>query len=272
MFKPTTVELKIKHGVATLTLHSEKQMNLLSSPTSEQVLRIGSELMRNEKLRLVILTGAGERAFIAGKDINELAGYRDGVMALNSITKTHMVCHLFRALPVPSIARVNGYCLGAGMEVAAACDIRVGADHSRYGMPEVQVGTVSVVEAALLPSLIGWGKTRELLYRGTMMDADEAYRSGFLQAKAPLARLDEAMAPIVEDILAAEPNAIRAQKKLIESWLDDTGVAAGVQKGIDYYHDVYLQGNAVGWAEKRLKELQAQKAGKPASGRAKSGK
>jgi len=259
MFKPSTIDLEIKHNVATITIRSEKQMNLLSTPATDQLLRVGNELMQNKRVRLVVLTGEGDRAFIAGKDINEMAGYRDGVMALNSITKTHMACHLFRALPVPSIARINGYCLGAGMEVAACCDIRVGADHSKYGMPEVQVGTVSVVEASVLPSLIGWGATRELLYRGTMIDAAEAYRIGFLQRVAPLADLDAAMQPIIDDILAAEPNAIRAQKRLIESWLDDTGVVAGVQAGIDAYVGVYLEGKHVARAEQTLQALRARK-------------
>ena len=255
MFKPSTIDLEIKHNVATITIRSEKQMNLLSTPATDQLLRVGNELMQNKRVRLVVLTGEGDRAFIAGKDINEMAGYRDGVMALNSITKTHMACHLFRALPVPSIARINGYCLGAGLELAACCDIRVGADHSQYGMPEVQLGRVSVVEASVLPSLIGFGNTRELLYRGTMVDAATAHRWGFLNRVAPLADLDAAMQPIVDDILAAEPNAVRAQKRLIESWLDDTGVVAGVQAGID----VVVQTHLAGHTTSRVKDLLARK-------------
>ncbi|MBI4081151.1 MAG: enoyl-CoA hydratase/isomerase family protein [Candidatus Lambdaproteobacteria bacterium] len=263
MPSPTRVELNVdRRGVARVTLHSENRMNPLSSPTMDALLEAGTALMTNRRVRLVVLTGAGEKSFIAGMDLHQLSATTSATMALQSITRVHQVCHLFRTLPVPSIARVNGYCLGAGMELAACCDIRVGADHSRYGMPEVRLGRVSVVEASVLPSLLGWGKARELIYRGTMMDADEAYRTGFLQAKAPLAELDAAMAPMVEDILAAEPNAVRAQKRLIESWLDDTGVLAGVQKGIDTVVETHLAGHTTARVHETIAALKARNAGK----------
>ncbi len=101
-------------------------------------------------------------------------------------------------------------------------------------MPEVQVGLPSVVEARLLPTLIGWGRTRELLYTGATIDAAEAQRIGFLQKIAPPAGLDAAMQPWIEAILRAEPGAVRAQKRLIEGWLD-SGVAAGVRAGMDAF-------------------------------------
>jgi len=261
MFKPTEVELTFQGRVATITLHSEKQVNALSSPTADALLRAGEAVMRHRSVGVVVLTGAGDKAFIAGKDLNENAGegYRDEVTALHSITKTHMVCHLFRALPVPSIARINGYCLGAGMEVAACCDLRVGADHSRYGMPEVRIGSISHMEANVFPRLMGWGATRELLYRGTMIDAAEAHRLGFLNRVAPLADLDAAMQPIIADILAAEPNAIRAQKRLIESWLSDTGLEAGVQRGLDAKIALQRLGHTVNWSQRYFAGLREKK-------------
>ncbi|MBI4082117.1 MAG: enoyl-CoA hydratase/isomerase family protein [Candidatus Lambdaproteobacteria bacterium] len=235
MWKPSTAEVKFRGDIAWITIASHNGMNPLSRPTCEALLKAGNAAMDNPHVRLVILTGAGERSFIAGKDLNEIGAddYKDTTAAFLSISHTHMVCHMFRAMPVPSIARINGYCLGAGMEIAACCDLRVGADHSRYGMPEVQLGSISHMEASVFPSLIGWGNTRELLYRGTMIDAETALAWGFLQRKAPLAGLDAVMEPIVEDILRAEPNAIRAQKRLIERWLDDTGVVTGAQAGLD---------------------------------------
>jgi enoyl-CoA hydratase/carnithine racemase len=233
MAKAAEVELKIEHRVARLTISDEKRMNLLNTPTMERIIRAGEELRRNDTVGLVILSGGGDKAFIGGADITELAELNPE-SALHFITRVHQVCNLFRALPVPTIARVNGYCLGAGMEVAASCDLRIGAAHSMYGMPEVQVGLPSVVEAVMLPSLIGWGKTREILYMGTMIDAQEAHRIGFLEKLAPADEMDAAMQPWVEAILAADPAAIRAQKRLIETWLD-SGVATGIQASIDAF-------------------------------------
>ena len=232
------VESTLSHEgrVATLTIR-EPRLNLLSTPVLEALLREGLELKRMDELQLVILTGSGEKAFIGGADIDEMADFDPG-KALAFIDKVHQVCHLFRALPVPSIARVNGFCLGAGMEVAACCDLRIGAEESAYGMPEVQLGLPSVVEAAILPSLIGWGRTRELLYTGDVISAADAYRIGFLEKIAPRAEIDAAMQPWVDSILAAESGAIRAQKKLIEGWLD-SGLAAGVRAGMDALSEAF---------------------------------
>ncbi len=228
-----TVDVTIEDRVATLTVSDEKRMNLLNTPTMERIIAAGEELKKNTEIGLVVLTGGGDKSFLGGADLTEIIDL-DPEKALAFITKVHQVCHLFRALPVPTIARINGYCLGAGMEVAAACDLRIGAEGSMYGMPEVQVGVPSVVEAVLLPTLIGWGRTREILYTGTMIDAGQAERIGFLEKVAPLAQMDEAMRPWIEPILAADPAAIRMQKRLIETWLE-TGVAGGIQASIDTF-------------------------------------
>ncbi len=233
MPRASTVELTLNRHVATLTLHGEKSINIINGPMMDDLTRAGEPLFRDPDLRLVILTGAPGRGFIGGADIAEMSGL-DADSARAHITRLHQACQMFRALPVPSIARVTRYCLGAGMEIAAACDLRIGATDSRYGMPEVQVGLPSVIEAVLLPTLIGWGYTRLLLYTGSIIDAAEAHRIGFLQGVASEAALDSAMHPWVEAILQAEPGAIRTQKRLIEGWLDSSP-AAGVQASIDAF-------------------------------------
>ena len=233
MPNPAEVEVRIENQVARITISDAKGMNLMNTPTMERIIALGEELKRNGDIRAVVLTGGGDKSFIGGADITELVTL-NAETGLAFITKVHQVCHLFRALPVPTIARINGYCLGAGMEVAAACDLRIGAEESSYGMPEVQLGVPSVVEAALLPSLIGWGNTRDILLTGRVFGAEEAQRMGFLQKTAPRGGLDAALQEWIEPILSAEPLALRAQKQLIESWLE-SGVAAGVQAGIDAF-------------------------------------
>jgi enoyl-CoA hydratase/carnithine racemase len=220
-------------GVATITLHGAKSVNIMGTALVRSLVRALEALRRIENLRVVVVTGPRGGSFQGGVDIAEMASF-DADAARDFITLLHQACHGFRALPVPSIARIEGYCLGGGMELAAACDLRIGEARSRYGMPEVQVGLPSVIEARLLPTLIGWGKTRELLYRGHLIDAAAAERIGFLQEVAAQDALDRTLAVWVDDILRAEPAAIRRQKELIEQWLE-TAPAVGIQASIDAF-------------------------------------
>ena len=140
-----------------------------------------------------MLTGAGERAFIGGADLNELGAFCADSARL-FITRLHQACKAIRDCPVPVIGRINGFCLGAGLEVAASCDMRVGGRRrAQFGMPEVHMGIPSVIEAALLPGLIGWGRTREMLLTGVLYSAREALAMGFVQKSVPAAELDAAV-------------------------------------------------------------------------------
>jgi len=233
MTQAPTVDVSLSKGVATLTLLGEKSVNVMGRALIAAMVDALEALRRDTTLRLLILTGPPGGSFQGGVDIAEMAGF-DSDAARDFITLLHQACHGLRVLPMPSIARIEGFCLGGGMEIAAACDLRIGSHGSRYGMPEVQVGLPSVIEARLLPSLIGWGNTRELLYRGNVIDAAEAHRIGFLQRNVPDGEVDAGMQPWIDDILRAEPGAIRAQKRLIESWLE-TPPAVGIQASIDAF-------------------------------------
>ena len=154
------------------------------------------------------------------------------------ITGLHEVCAALRDAPVPVIARIQGYCLGGGLEVAASCDIRVASDNSTFGMPEVRVGIPSVIEAALLPRLIGWGKTRELLFTGAVIDAAEALACGFVEKVVPALDLDRAVDAWLDGIIASGPAAIRSQKALIRAW-EELSLDDAIQAGIDAFSDSY---------------------------------
>jgi enoyl-CoA hydratase len=191
------------------------------------------DLAHDQALRCVVLTGAGDRAFIGGADIDEMAGV-DATTARSFITKVHRCCHAPRELPVPVIARIQGFALGAGLEVAAACDLRVASETAQFGMPEVKLGIPSVVEAALLPMLVGWGRAREVLLLGENFSAAEAAAWGLVERVVPAAGLDAAVARMVSLILAAGPHAVRLQKKLIRAW-EDLPLRAAVSAGIDAF-------------------------------------
>jgi enoyl-CoA hydratase/carnithine racemase len=139
------------------------------------------------------------------------------------------------------IGRINGFCLGAGLEVAASCDFRAAADSAQFGMPEVHMGIPSVIEAALLPSQIGWGRTREMLLTGVLYSGREAMGMGFVQKSVPIGQLDAAIEPWLAGIARATPEAVRSQKALMNRWQRVT-LDEGIYAGIDALSDAYLTG------------------------------
>jgi enoyl-CoA hydratase/carnithine racemase len=132
------------------------------------------------------------------------------------------------------IARIDGYALGAGLELACACDLRVASERSIFGMPEVRIGIPSVVEAALLPKLVGQGRARQLLLTGETITAAEALAWGLVDAVAPAGELDKAVDRLAGPILAGGARAIRLQKSLILDW-EELPTAAAVQRGVDCF-------------------------------------
>ena len=196
-----------------------------------------AEMALSPDLRVVVLQGAGDRSFIGGADINELAKL-DKKGARSFITSVHGVCQGLRDLPVPVIAKINGYCLGAGLEIAASCDLRVATEQSQFGMPEVVLGVPSVVEAALLPQLVGWGRTRELVFGGKSYMAREVEGWGLVQRVVARGEIDRATDQWIEAILRAGPRAIRLQKKLIQKW-EGLPLSEAIEAGIDAFVDAF---------------------------------
>ena len=226
--------------IATVTVDNQRRLNCLSSATIVSLGQAFTKLSGDDGLRAIILTGAGDKAFIGGADLNELGGCcADSVRLF--ITRLHMACLAIRTCPVPVIGRLNGFCLGAGLEVAASCDMRVSSENAIYGMPEVHMGLPSVIEAALLPGLIGWGKTREILITGETFGAEPALAMGFVQKVVPAAGLDAAVDHWLDLIGRATPKAVRNQKALMNRW-ERVSVEEGVYAGIDAISEAYTTG------------------------------
>ncbi|MCX8133291.1 MAG: enoyl-CoA hydratase [Roseococcus sp.] len=204
------------------------KLNTLNSPLLEA---LAAAFEVPEATRAVVLTGEGGRAFIGGADIREMGAIEEPEAARAFIARVHGACAAIRACRVPVIARIQGWCLGAGMEIAAACDLRIASADARFGMPEVRVGIPSVVEAALLPGLIGWGRTRRLLLLAETLDAATLEAWGFCQRVVAPEALDTAVAEWVALLEQAGPRAIAAQKALIRAWEDlplREAIAAGI--------------------------------------------
>jgi len=223
--------------VATVTVDNPAKLNILDPEGIGSLERILQGLAVDDALRVVILRGAGRRAFIGGADISAMATL-DRDTARVFITELHRACDAIRQLPVPVIARIEGYALGAGLEIAASCDLRIAAETAKFGMPEVKIGIPSVIEAALLPRLVGWGRARRLLYTGEVIDAGTAEQWGLVERVVTSAGLDAAVEEWVAAILGAGSRAIRLQKTLIREW-EALPIDAAIQAGIGAFAEAY---------------------------------
>ena len=223
--------------IVTITYDRQEKLNALNSAGIQELANAFVSIADNSNVRVVIFTGSGSKSFIGGADINELSNLNENT-ARNFITSLHELFVLIRHCPVPVVARINGYCLGAGMELAAACDLRIASSHVIFGMPEVKVGIPSVIEAALLPRLIGWGRSNYLVLTGENIDAKTAYEWGFVESLTERDQLNVETDRFVNAILKSGPLAVREQKRLVRQWeilpLDDA-----IEAGIDSLASAY---------------------------------
>jgi len=223
--------------IARLTFDNPGKRNALGLAGKERFIELLEGLRHDESLRALVVTGAGEESFVGGTDLAEMAAL-DVAAARASATKTHRMCDAVRTFPVAVIARVNGYCFGSGMEIAACADLRVGAEHARFGMPETRFGIPSGMEAAALPRLIGWGNAAELVLTGAPIDAAEAYRIGFLQRLVPAAELDDCVTDWINALLACGPRAVRIQKRLLLDW-ERMSLTDAARAGVEAFAEAY---------------------------------
>jgi enoyl-CoA hydratase/carnithine racemase len=210
------VELRIKDGIAGIFLNRPEKSNALSSALLEELFFKFKEIEGSAGLRVVVLAGNG-KSFCGGADIAEMAELKPA-SAKKFITRVHHCCDAIRKLEVPVVARLHGAVVGAGLEIAAACDIRVAAEGTAFAMPEVLLGIPSVVEAALLPRLVGHGRAAWLVLTGEPIDARTALDWGLVQELVPAGALDERVGALLERLAAAERGALAAQKRLLRLW------------------------------------------------------
>lgn len=242
-------------GVATVSINNQARLNCLGVAQITAFIEAVTALSDDPDLRVLVVTGEGERSFMGGANLLEL-GELNPPRARDFLTLIHRMCKVLRDLPVPVIARVNGFCLGAGLEVMAACDMHIASDNAMFGMPEVKIGLPSVVEAALLPQLIGWGRTRLLLFTGDNIDAATALAWGLVEKVVPSAELDAALGKWIHSIVESGPKAIRLQKELIREW-EAMPINDAVEAGIRCMYRAYQSDEPtrmVGAAIQRLKD------------------
>jgi len=216
-----------KGAIAYVTLNRPKVLNALNQQTWEDLRAAFEDARDDTAVRGVILTGAGDKAFIAGADISELANVT-AVEAQKSSSYGQEVLDLIEDLGKPVVAAVNGFALGGGCETAMACTIRVASENAKFGQPEVKLGVIPGGGGTQrLPRLVGKGRALQLILSGEMIDAQEAYRIGLVNEVVPAADLITRAEAILKQIFANAPIAVKFALEVVNKGLE-TNLAEGL--------------------------------------------
>ena len=227
-------------GLVTIELINSRPLNIVGTGAIEELTKAFGIVSRDGDVRVVVLRGAGEEAFIAGADINEMVAL-DRSSAEVFIRRLAGLCEAIRECPVPVIARLAGWCLGGGLEVAMSCDLRIAESGAKFGMPEVAVGIPSVIHSALMPALIGASHAAWLLLTGETIDADMAATWGLVHEVIATDALDTRIAELTAKLIAFGPHAVRQQKRLLNNWFDMT-VHGAIDDSIEQFGLAFLTG------------------------------
>lgn len=241
------LEVQREGAVARVMLDRPAKANALDSALLERLGAALEGLAGDDSLRAVVLGGHG-KTFCGGADVAELRAL-DATTARSFIARVHRACQAVRRLAVPVIARLHGAVVGAGLELAAACDLRIAAQGTRFAMPEVRLGIPSVVEAALLPRLVGSGRAAWLVLTGEPIDAERALAWGLVEEVHAPAELDAALARLVQALLAGDRLGLRMQKELLQLW-EEQPLPASVARSMELFCEAY-RGNTMGSGTKR---------------------
>ena len=229
------VEVKVEEGVARVFLNRPEKANALDSASLEDLRSRIESLAKDDALRVTVLAGRG-RTFCGGADVNDLSSLEASTAGL-FVERIHRCCRAIRELPVPVVAQLHGAVIGAGLEIAAACDLRVAAPGTKFAMPEVRLGIPSVVEAALLPRLVGAGRAAWLVLTGQAIDAERALAWGLIEEIGHPEKL-------VSALLAADREALRLQKQLLQLW-EEAPLATSVTASLAAFGRAFAGGNTI---------------------------
>ena len=207
-------------GVAVVTINRPKVLNALNSATLDELRRVLLAIRRDEAVRCVVITGAGEKSFIAGADINELA-VQTPVSGRDHARTGQHVLDLLENLGKPVIAAINGFALGGGCELAMACTIRIAADTARLGQPEINLGIIpGYAGTQRLARLIGRGRALDMLLTGEHVNAAEAFRLGLVNRVVPASQLMDDARKLAASLAAKAPIAMRFIIDAVNKGLD----------------------------------------------------
>jgi len=221
----------VENGVAKIIIN-KPPLNVLTVEAIEEIVSVLEMANVDESIYAVIITGIGDRAFSAGVDI--VAHLPDKID--KTLAKFHKIFHLLTDLHKPSIAMVNGLALGGGCELAIACDMVVASDEAKFGQPEIKVGAIPTVAAALLPKLIGRKQALELIFIGDTISAAEAKEMGLVNKVVPTGKLVEAVDELVRKLKNLSPIVLKLVRKAVYQ-----GIDVDFEKALEGVTDIYLK-------------------------------
>ncbi len=215
-----TLLFEKRQGIGYVTVSRPEKLNALNRRMMEELLNCFHVIHKDEEIRAVILTGAGEKAFVAGADINELA-VQSPVEGKETSQRGQRVLELIENLGKPVIAAINGYALGGGCEIAMACTLRIAAENARLGQPEVKLGIIpGYAGTQRLARLVGKGRGLEMILTGDPISAQEAYRIGLVNQVVPQAELLATAEKLAQKIMANAPLAVRFALEAVNHGLE----------------------------------------------------
>ncbi|ORA09032.1 enoyl-CoA hydratase [Mycobacterium asiaticum] len=227
-------------GRATIELINAGPLNIIGSEAISALTDAFRAIGSDTEARVVVFRGAGEKAFIGGADIHEMVTL-DQPTAEVFIRRLAGLCEAIRDCPLPVVARLAGWCLGGGLEVAMCCDLRIAESGARFGMPEVAVGIPSVIHAALMPALIGASHSAWLLMTGETIDARTAANWGLVHEVLVPEMLDTRIDELTAKLTRFGPHAVRQQKRLLNKWFDMT-IQGAIEDSVGQFGRSFLTG------------------------------
>ena len=208
------------NGVATITLNRPEALNAFSKEVVEEILQAIEDVKVDETIRVVVLTGAGEKAFSAGADIKAMSGMT-ALKARELSLMGEKLCTSLENLEKPVIAAINGYALGGGLEVAMCCDLRIASENAKMGQTEINIGLIPGWGGTQrLTRLVGMTKAKEMVYTGKIIDAKTAEQIGLLNMVVPTDKFRESVRQFAQDLASKAPVAVRVAKVLINRGSD----------------------------------------------------
>jgi enoyl-CoA hydratase len=258
-----TIVLEKKEGVATIILNRPDKLNAFSPKMSDDLKEAVKDIAADRAVRVVVIKGAGDRAFMSGADIDKtILAWVEMTRKGSRVKDDHgnlFSPTMLEELPQPVIAAVNGFAMGMGCEIALACDIRIAADNAQFAQPEIRLGIMCGGGGSVrLTRLVGKGKSMEMCLTGDAIDAQEAYRIGLVNQVVPAAELQEATSKMVKKLMSKGAVALDSTKRSVNATME-MGVKAAVENEGKLFSDIFktedAEEGAKAFLEKRKPEF-----------------
>lgn len=235
----SNVTIRYADGAAWITITREQKANSMLPEDCVTIARFVEEAIAKPDTKAIVFRGAGNRAFCAGMDVGSFLSLDAGT-ARASVEALKNMLNTVRTAPIPTVAGINGGCIGAGIELASACDIRIAVNTAVFGLPEIKVGIPSALDAALLQQYVGLTKAKEMMILGDIYSAEEMHRCGLLNKLVAPDQLDAALREVVAKVRPFTRTAAAAQKRMFETW-QNYGIKTANEISVDVWAAVFTQ-------------------------------